>query len=347
MVGKHEKAAPPVVRPTYKPVAEGLLDFDATNPRFGGGTEALTQDQLQQLLEETPHYARELVPSLVENGFIAYEPLVVKQEGDRYVVIEGNRRLAAVRYILNHPVDFSDEIRNKFNRIPALVFPTRATESTQDDAIRLYLGVHHLFGFRAWPPESKARFLDQNIKTTKDLKKLSREMGIQVAEFERYLVPYRLRKHAQKSMGSVALDNFWAFAEAMNRADVKEYINLETDSKTTEIRGYDPKKLKFLLGFLYGIDGIEKRITETRQIGALAKVLGSKKASEALERGASLEEAQLYVQAKEKTSADLADKLENLLKRIYKLRPKQPELENILDILDSHTEKLRSLIKHG
>jgi hypothetical protein len=196
-------------------------------------------------------------------------------------------------------------------------------------------------------PESKARFLDQNIKTTKDLKKLSREMGIQVAEFERYLVPYKLRKHAEKSMGSVALNNFWAFAEAMNRADIKEYINLETDSRTTEIKGYDPKKLKFLLGFLYGIDGIQKRITETRQIGALAKILGSKKASEALERGASLDEAQLFVQAKEKTSADLADKLENLLKRIYKLRPKQPELENILDILDSHTEKLRSLIKHG
>jgi hypothetical protein len=294
-----------------------------------------------------PHYARELVPSLVENGFIAYEPLVVKQEGDRYVVIEGNRRLAAVRYILNHPAGFSDEIRNKFKRIPALVFPSGATGSAQDDAIRLYLGVHHLFGFRAWPPESKARFLDQNIKTTKDLKKLSREMGIQVAEFERYLVPYKLRKHAQKSMGSVALNNFWAFAEAMNRADIKEYIKLETDSKTTEIKGYDPKKLKFLLGFLYGIEGIEKRITETRQIGVLAKILGSKKASETLERGASLEEAQLYVQAREKTSADLADKLENLLKRIYKLRPKQPELENILDILDSHTEKLRSLIKHG
>jgi len=189
--------------------------------------------------------------------------------------------------------------------------------------------------------------LDKNIKTTKDLKKLSREMGIQIAEFERYLVPYRLRKHAQKSMGSVELKNFWTLAEAMNRADIKEYIKLETDSKTTEIKGYDSKKLKLLLGFLYGIEGIEKRISETRQIGSLAKILGSKKASEALERGASLEEAQLYVQAKEKTSVDLADKLENLLKRIYKLRPKQPELENILDILDSHTERLRSLIKHG
>lgn len=208
----------------------------------------------------------------------------------------------------------------------------------------MYLGVHHLFGFREWPPESKAKFLDQNIKTKKDLQKISREIGIPVAEFERYLIPYRLRKHATKSMGSVPLKDFWTLAEAMNRVDIKEYVKLETDDKTLEIIDYDPKKLKFLLGFLYGIDGIQKRITETRQIKFLAKALGSKKASDALERGSSLEDAQLYVQPKQKTSVDLADKLENLLRRIQKLRPKRPQLEKILDILDTYTEKLRSLV---
>jgi len=170
MVSKQEKAAVQTTRPIYKPVAVDLLDFDATNPRFGGCTETLSQGQLQQLLEEVPHYARELVPSLVENGFIAYEPLVVKQEGDRYVVIEGNRRLAAVRYILNHPAGFSDEVRNKFDRIPALVFPSRGTESTQDDAIRLYLGVHHLFGFRAWPLRAKLGFWTKTSRQQKILR---------------------------------------------------------------------------------------------------------------------------------------------------------------------------------
>jgi hypothetical protein len=341
MVATTEGAPPP--KPKYKPVRVSLLDFDATNPRFGGGTHTLSQDELQHLLEKAPHYARELVPSLVENGFIAYEPIVVKEHDGRYVVIEGNRRLAAVRYILKSP-NTSEETRDRFHRIPALVFPGLASARTQDDAIRMYLGVHHLFGFREWPPESKAKFLDQNIKSKKDLQKISREIGIPVAEFERYLIPYRLRKHAHKSMGSIALKDFWTLAEAMNRVDIKEYVRLETDSKTLDIENYDPQKLRFLLGFLYGTEGIQRRITETRQIKFLAKVLGSKKASEALERGSTLEEAQLYVQPKQKTSADLADKLENLLKRIRKLRPKGPELERILDILDTYTEKLRSLV---
>lgn len=325
--------------PKYTPVRTSHLDFDATNPRFGGGTDALTQDALQQLLEKSPHYARELVPSLLENGFIAYEPIVVKENGERFVVIEGNRRLAAVRHILKNP-QTGDELRKRFRKIPALVFPGDAADGTQDDAIRMYLGVHHLFGFREWPPESKAKFLDQNIKTTKDLQKISKEIGIPVAEFERYLVPYRLRKHAHKSMGSVPLKDFWTLAEAMNRVDIKEYVKLETDDKTLEIKNYDAKKLKFLLGFLYGVDGIPRRIKETREIKFLAKVLGSKKASERLERGASLAEAQLYVETKQKTAADLAEKLENLLKRIHKLRPRQPELEKILEILETYTQKL-------
>jgi len=328
-------------KPNYKRLRTALLDFDPTNPRFGGGTDALTQGELQKLLEKAPHYARELVPSLTENGFIAYEPVVVKQNGDRYTVIEGNRRLAAVRYILNDP-SCTAQVRTKLRRIPALVFPETARDRNQDDSIRMYLGVHHLFGFREWPPESKAKFLDQNIRTTKDLQRLSREIGIAVAEFERYLIPYRLRKHAHKSMGAVPLKDFWTLAEAMNRVDIKEYVHLETDDKTLEIKGYDATKLKFLLGFLYGIEGIERRINETRQIKFLAKALGSKKASEVFERGGSLEEAQLYVQTKQKTSADLADKLENLLKRIHKLKPKPPELQRILDILETYMEKFSS-----
>ncbi len=344
MVDKNGKTGT-AARPTYRPVKTGLLDFDPNNPRFGGGTHSMSQEQLQQLLEKAPHYAREVVPSLVENGFIPYEPLVVREEGDRYVVIEGNRRLAAVRYIINNPSEFSDEVRKKFRRLPALVFPSTATDAGHDDAVRVYLGVHHLFGFREWPPESKAKFLDQNIKTKKDLQKLAREIGIQINEFERYLIPYRLRKHAHKSVGSVALKDFWTLAEAMNRADIKEYINLETDDKTLEVLNYDARKLKFLLGFLYGTDGIEKRIEETRQIKILAKVLGSKKAAEALEKGATLEVAMLYAQPKQKTSLDLAEKLENLLKRILKLRPKEPELGDILDILGSYEKRLRLLIK--
>ena len=334
-------------KPKYRRVPVEILKFDPNNPRFGGTAKGLSQPEILNLLEQTPHYAKELVPSLVENGFIDYEPLVVREKDGRLIVIEGNRRLAAVQYILSHPDDFSEEIREKFKKIPVLKFSGEHEEESQEDAIRVYLGIHHLFGFREWPAESKAKFLDQHIRTARDLQKLVKEMGYGKSELERYLIPYRLRKHGEKKVWSIPVKDFWTFGEAINRPAIKEYLKLEVDQKTLQIKDYDHKKLKLLLGFLYGIGGTERRITETRQIGILAKVLGSKKASEALEKGSSLEEAQLYVQPKHKTAGDLANKLENLLKRISKLRPGQPELGRILELLETYRRRLRRIRKNA
>jgi len=85
----------------YTKVPIGKLRFDPENPRLGGEATRKNQEQIQKYLEGPPHYALELVGSMVENGFLPYEPLVVRQAGDEFVVIEGNRRLAAVLSILS------------------------------------------------------------------------------------------------------------------------------------------------------------------------------------------------------------------------------------------------------
>jgi hypothetical protein len=76
------------------------LRFDPSNPRFSEEGPATGQGAIQDLLEKAPHFALELIPSFLENGFIDYEPLVVRAVADHYVVVEGNRRLAAIRHIL-------------------------------------------------------------------------------------------------------------------------------------------------------------------------------------------------------------------------------------------------------
>ena len=101
-------------RPAYRHVPVEDLEFDSNNPRLGGSATGLNQNAIQELLEQIPHYATELVPSFVENEFIAYEPLVVRQKGSKFVVIEGNRRLAAVKHILAHPDEFSQTVRDQF-----------------------------------------------------------------------------------------------------------------------------------------------------------------------------------------------------------------------------------------
>lgn len=323
--------------PTFTHVRPDDLRFDPSNPRFAGAGQGKSQEQIQKLLEETPHLAIDLVPSLLENGFIQYEPLVTRREGNEYVVVEGNRRLAAVRHIRSNAALYDPVQVARLDRIPVLVFPETegAAQKTAEAQQRIYLGVRHLFGFREWPPESKARFLDQQIKGAADLKRLERELNIKRTEFRRYVVPYRLRRKAKDSWTPYKDQEFWVLGEGLNREGIKEYIELEVDAKSLQVRGFKPDKLEKLLEFIYGKpDGEGARITDTRQLSRLASVLQSKDATQALERGRPLDEAYLLVESTE-TSLGTLEKLvrqvEVLLRRMAKRRPPVPGAARLVE----------------
>src|SRR5437879_575731 len=132
--------------PEFKRVPTDDVLFDPTNPRLGG-TSTTKQEKLQEMLMEEPHLANLLVESFVVNGFIEYEPLVVRQNGNKYSVIEGNRRLAAVKYIRSNPQLYAATLIKKLEKVPVLVFHEAADKAHRND-IRTYLGVRHLLGYR-------------------------------------------------------------------------------------------------------------------------------------------------------------------------------------------------------
>ena len=294
----------------FTDVPVNRLLFDPGNPRFGGKSELSTlseiekdQDRVQRLLEGDPHYALRLLESFRVNGFIRYEPLVVRQMDGKFVVIEGNRRLAAVRHIIqNKEGAFSPDVIAKFRKIPVLIFHQDEDQS-HIQAMRVYLGVRHLFGFKDWPAESKATFLDEQIKSEEDLERTVDELGIKKSAIRRYLVPYRMIRKAKQHLRGISDQEFWVLGEALTRSAIPDYIELEVNPATLEVEGYNLAKLKKLIDFLYGEltpDGarnfLTRKITDTRDSSKLAKVLSDPRAASKLERGSSLEEALLEVQ---------------------------------------------------
>ena len=287
---------PPLDEAQYTKVNVGDLRFDPENPRLGGEAKRKNPDQIQKYLEGPPHYALDLVGSIAENGFLPYEPLIVRQEGDKFVVIEGNRRLAAVRSILSETQKYPREVTDRLKRIPVLIFPEHAHEGDSDEVMR-YLGVKHLFGFRDWPPTSKAMFLDQRVRSKKDLEQVLRELNISRQEAARYLLPYRLTRVARKAFEKVDTEDFWSLAESFGRQKIRLYIRLDVDRRTMRIKSFDAVKLRYLAQFLYGE---KRRVTDTRQLSSLGRVLGSPQAAAKLEHGASLDEASLYMSPQSK-----------------------------------------------
>jgi len=302
-----------------------LLDFDPQNPRFGGLASGKSPDEIQKYLFGEPHYAGQLIDSLVENGFIDYEPLVAKRNGNRFTVVEGNRRLAAIREIRAN-LDKYGGRKSDLDRIPVLVFPDKPDEQQQNE-MRVYLGVRHLFGFREWPPISKAQFLDQESRSDGGLDRVIREVRLTKSTIRRFLVPFRLLKAAKVDLPKGGED-FSVLAEALQRTGIKKFLQLDVDPKTLEIRSFDKKNLGALLNDLYGPkkaggkarDTSAKVVHDTRDLSQLARILESDTATATLHSGASLDEAEILVDTREESLKRLTKVTKEIAAILKKLK---------------------------
>lgn len=293
----------PGLSPKFLRVDPDDLLFDEQNPRFGGTKfKGNIQGSIQEHLFARPYFASELVDSFLQNGFIEYEPLIVRPAlNNKWIIVEGNRRLAAIRHILNNPGKYPAEAIAKLRAIPVITFPDTPT-GPDSNAIRVYLGVRHLFGFREWPPFSKARFLDSEIKR-EGLQKIVDEMRLAKDTIRRLVLPFRLLEKANVQLAPN--EDFWVLAESLSSTGTKKFIELVTDPSDLEVKSFSKPKFSELIELLYGRksaqsarDSSTKVITETREIKILAKVLESDKAYKVLQKTRSLDDAAIMVDTK-------------------------------------------------
>ncbi len=162
------------------------LKLDNKNPRIPKSLRDSNPTE-EQLIEYMLLDASliELMLAIGENGYFPGEQLLVVEddkESGKYRVVEGNRRLTAVK-LLNNPslakVQKSkikrviDETTERPKSIPCLVFET-------EDEIHKYLGFRHITGIKEWALLEKARYLynlKESIFNSKSLNQASREIA--------------------------------------------------------------------------------------------------------------------------------------------------------------------------
>lgn len=150
-----------ITNPNAALIPVGELHFDHANPRLAeyGITPSTSDPDILKILWEAMD-VRELVQSIAASGYFPHEPLIVAKEDGKYVVIEGNRRLAAVKVLLSP--EFAKE--NGWE-VPAL--PTNALKdlkelpaivSNRKESWR-YLGFKHVNGPAKWSSYAKAAYI--------------------------------------------------------------------------------------------------------------------------------------------------------------------------------------------
>jgi len=138
------------------------LHFDPNNPRLPSSVDGKDENNvLEWMLKEATLI--ELMGSIGETGYSMGEPLLVVPKQDdntHYYVVEGNRRLAAVKLLSNPetaPIrkvqvkEAAESTKHKPLELPAIVYPQRAD-------ITYYLGYRHITGVKPWDPLAKAKY---------------------------------------------------------------------------------------------------------------------------------------------------------------------------------------------
>ncbi len=87
--------ATPLVSPDPEFIEPAKLYFDLENPRFVEHEAANEEELIQYLYDHVD--VDELIQSILAAGYIDFEPLIVLRKSK--IVVEGNRRLAALRLI--------------------------------------------------------------------------------------------------------------------------------------------------------------------------------------------------------------------------------------------------------
>ena len=239
------------------------LEFDSQNPRLAefGVTASTPESDLMQILwrEMDVH---ELVLSISASGFFRHEPIIVAKEGSRNVVIEGNRRLAAVKALLNPSLIqeyekdiplMADEAKKRLEDLPVIL-------GSREDTWR-YIGFKHVNGPVRWSSYAKSQYI---AKVHRDFKVPLNDIAMQIGDthktVQRLFRGIMVIEQAER-MGTFDRDDRWnrRFAVShlytgLDYSGIGSFLGIhpEDEEMTEPVPPENRGELKELFQWLYG-----------------------------------------------------------------------------------------------
>ena len=289
------------------------LVLDDENPRLPEGLRGASQSEILGFLHEQG-VLEELAQSYLDNGFFRHEPLIVVQEhGKRYTVVEGNRRLAALKILHDSPeaddagffgIDPSSAQLETLVEIPCFLIPDR-------DQIHAYIGFRHIGGLKTWPPEAKARYLLTEVRRLVDegfddpFRELGRRVGSNAQGVRNPYLAIRILLYAREEFGLnvvyIQEHRFGVWLRCMNSADIRRYVGIGRARSYQEIEQtlerIDRGKLAEVLGDLESRRGRSRAVLgDSRDVTIYGRALADERARATLRKTGDLSLARQVVE---------------------------------------------------
>lgn len=282
----------------YLPIDQ--LFLDPTNPRLGRNVASpdLSQDQVIEVMQDWT--LDELAVSFLESGFWPQEALIVVKEmlygQDHYVVVEGNRRLAALKLLQrvirgeiktkkwDEIVDGKTLAKDFFESIPYIQVDNRK-------AVSAYLGFRHVTGIKEWNPAEKAQYISKLIDEGMQYDEVRRKIGSKTPTVRQNYIAYKLlRQMEQQDRIAISKveEKFSVLYLSLRTHGAQQYLHIDIQAPPSQAVAPVPAEhTDNLVNFALWLFGNEKRpplFTDSRYVDQFGKILESQEAIEYLER---------------------------------------------------------------
>lgn len=348
-----------------KIVSTLLLNFDKQNPRLITGDDYSTIDDVAIIKAYREIAALdELITSICSNGYIDLEPLIIMGEDQGpFIVLEGNRRLAAIKLIadprlavdckISLPKEISEKVKESIKQVTV----HRVAKAEDAEA---FIGFKHINGPHRWDAYAKARFVAawyrRDAATGLTIESISRQTGDTNDTIRAYISSIFVLDQAEKEglfdIGNRYNRTRFAFSHLYTALGRKEYVNFLGLEKgwnqnliESPISEEKTDQLKETLTYLYGSKSDDKKPlieSQNPDLKHLGECLVNATALSRIRSGDTLNVAYAEVDGP-KMFGEALILANNKLERVIDLLPKYDGDESLLIVAEDVLTRAQTL----
>jgi hypothetical protein len=268
------------------------LRLDPQNPRLPPGERGKNEARIIELMIERFSIS-EIAESICSAGFHPIDPFLGCRVGRDAIVLEGNRRLATIKLLLEPDLtpkrhmkawdDFrarlSEDSRAAMRSINVLMYGSR----TQADVLA-YIGYRHVNGVMSWDAEEKAAYIAQLVENP-DVKwsyqDIAQKLGSKTAYIEKLYVAHRLVEQALESELPGAKQmraSFGVLTRALQSPGITGFLRVTFPKNPKE--SHTPAKgekrdLEDFVRWTFGTEDERPVLEDSRDLTRWGQILGS------------------------------------------------------------------------
>jgi hypothetical protein len=336
------------------------IELDPDNPRLTPDEQGRGPDELLRIMIER-FKIEELAESIVAAGYLPFDPLVGWEHDGVVTILEGNRRIAAIKLLLN-PELAPEGAREKWRRLSASLPATHRkrmspvsltvyADRTAFD-VTAYIGFRHVTGVLKWPALEKASFIAKLVESYNwTFEQIAERLGSYPKPVERHYVAHQIVRQASKE-GIDGAENmqrtFGVLLRALQAAGVPEFLGVVYPGDPTKSREPVPashiQNLRDFVEWTFGTKDKERILPDSRRLTDWGKILQSPAAISYMRRAPRPDFDRAWLKSGGQAES-LADSLFTAADRLEESVPLVSENKDDQEVQDAVRQCVRFLVQ--